>query len=558
MKISKKLIIGFSLVILLAIIVGAVGILGMQKLHDSGVSMYEKQIIGLESLGKASVAYEDIRLSCREIVLHCSYDDLKSAHLAKQRYQNHLKEFEYWMNEAHQVAATDELVRFYDRIVTLFHDEYMPKVDTIVSKSLADVPDHRHDLEINVRLVSILRINERIENLMTGMMDLESALAKQTSSENNNLIRLLIEFQFLLLIIAIVIAVIVAVYITRGISRPISEAAEILHEVAIGNFEARVKGNYKGEFAIIKESVNTTALGIHSYLNDKLEAEHAAHESELAKGRAEAVTEAMISSIDYASRIQKDLLPESTTFEKAFADYFVIWNPRDIVGGDIYWMKNFAEGTVLCVCDCTGHGTPGALLTMLVVSTFEATINETNYQDTAEIIWNLEQRLVSVFNLNSRNRTKSKINDIQDGCDLAVLYIAKDGSVTTSSGRTHIFVCDGKEVRQFKGQRLSIGEGKIVCKQDVQVMKIDANPDNKFYIASDGLFDQIGGSPPRPFGYKRFKNIILTNHHEIQAIISDKVWDEFESYRGRQSRRDDFQLVTFKPQTGRVLHGGFI
>jgi len=65
------------------------------------------------------------------------------------------------------------------------------------------------------------------------------------------------------------------------------------------------------------------------------------------------------------------LLPETNKFEQAFADYSVKWEPRDIVSGDIYWIKSFDAGTMLCVCDCTGHGVPGALLTMLVVSAFE-------------------------------------------------------------------------------------------------------------------------------------------------------------------------------------------
>ncbi|MCL2605547.1 MAG: SpoIIE family protein phosphatase [Defluviitaleaceae bacterium] len=254
----------------------------------------------------------------------------------------------------------------------------------------------------------------------------------------------------------------------------------------------------------------------------------------------------VMESIIYAGKIQGNLLPNEQVFNEAFADYSVLWNPRDIVGGDIYWAKNFHDGTVLCVCDCTGHGTPGALLTMLVVSTFEAYINEENYSDTAQIVYLLDKRLASVLHVDDTEKKNRKATAIDDGCDLAVLFIAKNGDVTLSAGNIHVFVCDGKEVKQVKGQKLFVGEGQIKSKDDVAVNRIGAHSGDKFYIASDGLFDQIGGENKKSFGYKRFKELILENHHEKQTTVSAKVWDAFEKYRGDQSQRDDVEMVTFK------------
>ncbi|MDR0464994.1 MAG: SpoIIE family protein phosphatase [Treponema sp.] len=272
---------------------------------------------------------------------------------------------------------------------------------------------------------------------------------------------------------------------------------------------------------------------------------YAANESRLAKGRAEAAREAVISSIEYAGKIQRNLLPSESVFAEAFSDYSIIWKPRDIVGGDIYWIKNFKEGTLLCVCDCTGHGTPGALLTMLVVSTFESAVTENNYKNTQQVIWELEKRLTSVLNAKTENEEDENLN-IKDGCDLAVLFIAKDGSIALSSGHTHVFVCDGKNVTNIKGQRINVGEGKIKNSDEIKTVNIPFNPDNKFYIASDGLFDQPGGKESGPFGYSTFMRIILENHDNEQSIISDKIWAAFEDYRGDVPRVDDFELIGFK------------
>lgn len=250
----------------------------------------------------------------------------------------------------------------------------------------------------------------------------------------------------------------------------------------------------------------------------------------------------ILSSISYAGKIQRNLLPGEEAFQKAFKDYSVIWEPRDIVGGDILWLKSFEQGSVLCVCDCTGHGTSGALLTMLVASAFDDYVEEDNCCDTAGILWNLEQKLVSVFNRKSGDDSY----DNKDGCDLAVLFIAKEGNVRISSSHMHVYICDGKEVTQLKGQRIFIGEGEIKEKQDIEVIEIPANPDNTFYIASDGLTDQPGGPHSRPYGYGEFKRIILENHDEEQAAISDKIWNAFEAWRGAEARVDDFELISFK------------
>jgi serine phosphatase RsbU (regulator of sigma subunit) len=257
--------------------------------------------------------------------------------------------------------------------------------------------------------------------------------------------------------------------------------------------------------------------------------------------------EAIISGIEYASKIQRNLLPLDNAFKEAFGDHFSIWKPKDIVGGDIYWIKNFDGGTILCVCDCTGHGTPGALLTMLVVSLFEATVNEDNYTDTAQIVWELDKRLTSMLKFEHGEQNDSRTT-LDDGCDLAVLYAARDGSVKFSTGNIHVFVCDGNDVTRHRGQRIHVGEGALKSKEAVKVVSIPANEDNKFYIASDGLYEQIGGEEKIPFGYDTFSKIILENHNEKQSVIAERIWQAFEDYRKDSPRRDDVELITFKPR----------
>jgi hypothetical protein len=272
-------------------------------------------------------------------------------------------------------------------------------------------------------------------------------------------------------------------------------------------------------------------------------------ESELAKNRVEEANETILSGIKYSSEIQRNLLPRKEILDEAFPDHSVIWDPRDIVGGDIYWAKNFDDGTALVVCDCTGHGTSGALLTMLMVSAFESFFTERNHKDIAWVMYMLDHKLKTV--LNSKDDRNN--SDIDDGCDLAVMFIAKDGGVTLASGNMSVFVCDGKSARRIKGQKIFVGEGSLNSKDDVKVTHIPADGENKFYIASDGLFDQPGGERGTPFGYGRFEKIILENHSENQTAISAKIWEAFEAHREAEARVDDFALITFKPQSEVII-----
>jgi len=268
--------------------------------------------------------------------------------------------------------------------------------------------------------------------------------------------------------------------------------------------------------------------------------------SEQAKLSAEKANATITESINYASKIQKNLLPPLNMLEAALSDHSVIWQPRDIVGGDIYWARSFDDGVAICVCDCTGHGIPGAMLTMLAVSACNTTIIEKRHTDTAQILYLLDQRLSYVLNVENDGK-KNNITDINDGCDIAVFFISKDGTVTMSSAYIDVLVCDGKEVSKYNGQKITIGDGKLTGRDDVKMITIPANPNNKFYIATDGLADQIGEKSGKQFGKRIFSRVILDNHNEKLSVILAKLWTAFEEFRGGQDRRDDIEIISFKP-----------
>jgi len=178
---------------------------------------------------------------------------------------------------------------------------------------------------------------------------------------------------------------------------------------------------------------------------------------------------------------------------------------------------------------------------MLVMSIFKTAVDESNYNDPAAIIWELDKRLAATLNADDSSA-------IKDGCDLAVIFIASDSTVSISAGNINLFVCNGKKATRFKGQKIWVGNGAIKNKDDIKVITIPADRQSRFYIASDGLYEQIGGPDQIPFGYDAMEKLILENHNEKQSVISDKIWTAFEEYRGTNTQRDDFMLISFRPK----------
>jgi len=405
---------------------------------------------------------------------------------------------------------------------------------------------------------------------VAGLVGVEINVDDVVATINTSML-VMILFALGVLTVFFVLAMFVA---NRGLIKPVKEMTQIMSKVCDGDFDLEYPKSSIREIKILSESFGNmiktistvieeiqkrnqeiidgnltkvddgfTAKGDYQKILDGADAirvNMASHMEELAQ-QLKIINE----GIRYASKIQTSIIPDSDKLGKAFSDFSVIWKPRDIVGGDIYWAKNFDDGTVLCVCDCTGHGTPGALLTMLVVSAFESTITKDNHKDTADILYMLDKRIASVLNVKS---SAEEYSDINDGCDLAVLFIANDGTVTFSSGNTNIFISDGKEVTRHRGQKIYVGEGKIKNKDKIKTTVIRANPESKFYIASDGLYDQIGGDDKIPYGYDEFERLLLENHSKKHKFISDTIWQSFESYRGDNTRRDDFELITFTPK----------
>lgn len=266
-----------------------------------------------------------------------------------------------------------------------------------------------------------------------------------------------------------------------------------------------------------------------------------------AKDAVEAAHRSVRESIEYASIIQTALLPDTEILSRFFKDAFVYWMPRDTVGGDIYLIHEFNDGDdcLIATIDCTGHGVPGAFVTMLVKAIERSLV--ARIRDTNEVIE--PGKVLSIFNRSIRNLLKQDDPDTNcnAGFDGGVIHYNKSTNTVKFAGaETALFYLDGDKVKTIRGSRHSVGYKKSDPDFTFKEHTLTVHEGMRFYISSDGFLDQNGGEKGFPFGKKRFQALMLEQAerplHEQLPIFEKALL----AYQGEEERNDDVTVIAFE------------
>ncbi|MBT6095950.1 MAG: PAS domain-containing protein [Rhodospirillaceae bacterium] len=245
-------------------------------------------------------------------------------------------------------------------------------------------------------------------------------------------------------------------------------------------------------------------------------------------------------SIDYASHIQRSVLPDDTFFS-ILSDYFVLWEPRDVVGGDLYWCKIWGDGLLIILGDCTGHGVPGAFMTLIATGALDNALMDVPFGHVGQMI----QRVHQIMQITLGQHGDKGASD--DGMELGAVYLGADGDEIIFSGaRFQLFMMEDGEVSVIKGTKSGIGYRGISHTQAFEDHQIINLGPKTFYMTTDGLTDQIGGPHRRMYGRKRFTKLL----HEIvelpMAEQQDRIRASLAEYQGDEERRDDVSIIGFR------------
>jgi PAS domain S-box-containing protein len=246
------------------------------------------------------------------------------------------------------------------------------------------------------------------------------------------------------------------------------------------------------------------------------------------------------SSIKYASKIQKSILPSAQSLDAQFSDHFVYWEPRDVVGGDIYWSYRWGEGVLLILGDCTGHGVPGAFMTLISTGALDRAMADVPVGDVSQLVQRMHQNMRESLGQEDGN------GGADDGLELGACFIAPGQSELKFVGaRFDLFVVENNDVRLIRGGKKGIGYHEVTDKHSFDECIVESSPTTRFYMATDGAVDQINDMKKQRFGKKRFKNLLLEVQNMPMSEQGDAIRDAIIGHQGSAPRLDDIAVVGF-------------
>lgn len=241
-------------------------------------------------------------------------------------------------------------------------------------------------------------------------------------------------------------------------------------------------------------------------------------------------------SITYAKRIQNAIMPSAETLNESFNEYFVFFKPRDIVSGDFYWVKQIHGFTVYAVADCTGHGVPGALLSMLGISFLEEIVTKARF-DTPDVILNRLRKKVK-----KSLKQSSKDQESKDGMDIALCVIDHESLELQFAGAYNpVYILRAGELIELKATRNPIGfhmKEKDFEKSDFQLQQGDV-----LYTFSDGYTDQFGDEGRTKFNKTNFKKLIQKISDKPMPEQEDILGKILMQWQGKNEQTDDIIVV---------------
>ncbi len=249
----------------------------------------------------------------------------------------------------------------------------------------------------------------------------------------------------------------------------------------------------------------------------------------------------IIDSINYASRIQESILPVEANLKKQIPDMFIFYKPRDIVSGDFYWSASHGNKVFIAAIDCTGHGVPGAFMSMIGNTLLNQVVNENKVYDPQEVLLAFNEKTVDTLKQYDKGESQGFS---EDGMDVTFLcYDKKEKIVEIAlAGHTSLYFKNGKRYT-IEGNIFSVGGnvGLDGIYYEKHTIKIDSP--TTVYMYSDGFQDQFGGINKQKYFSSRFHDFIAKNHEKPMDKQRDIIQNEFNYWKGEHRQLDDILVI---------------
>lgn len=242
-------------------------------------------------------------------------------------------------------------------------------------------------------------------------------------------------------------------------------------------------------------------------------------------------------SINYAKRIQQSILTSENYFKKYTEDFFILFKPKDIVSGDFYWALDYDQKFIVMTADCTGHGVPGAMMSMMGTNFLNEIVNEKGVSAPAAILNTLRSDIIRALN------PEDSVVETKDGMDCSLCsFDFRNGRLTYAAANNHFYIVRNQELIVSNANKMPVGAGHNANVLFEEFM-IDLKKGDLVISLTDGYADQFGGPKGKKFKYKQLDDLLLANAHRPLKEVHAKLNEAIESWKGALEQVDDICVI---------------
>lgn len=328
-------------------------------------------------------------------------------------------------------------------------------------------------------------------------------------------------------------------FVERLVLRPLRGLQESAQAIAAGRFEVTLPVQNADEIGALTEAFSVMADRVRKHTNElESKVDERTRALALANNQMASAHKKIDDSIDYASLIQRAILPDRQMAKVLGDDHFVIWRPRDIVGGDFYVFIEDGENFLLGIMDCAGHGVPGALMTMLARAAIDLAVAEVGPRDPAAILQRTDSAMRAMLADAQLPRA------LATNMDAGLVYVDRTRRQLTFSGaKVALYACAGGEVFEHPGLRRALGDKRT---GEFFNHEVEMPSGMTFYLVTDGFLDQAGGEHGFGFGNTRYLALVR-EHSSLSLAEQARAFERaLDGYRAGRPQRDDITMLSFR------------
>ncbi|SMH44385.1 SpoIIE family protein phosphatase [Azospirillum agricola] len=339
----------------------------------------------------------------------------------------------------------------------------------------------------------------------------------------------------------------ISILLNRLVLAPLARLTRSAGAIATGDYRIRLRNTRSDEIGQLTSAFNHMASTVHDYTMT-LEQRVTERTEELRQSNEQlgVVNRQVMDSIQYASLLQAAILPDERAMARRLDEVFALWRPRDVVGGDFYIFRELGDGPdgdfLIGVADCSGHGVPGAFMTMMVNAVLDHVVSETPDGDPSAILGGLNRMVRAAL---ARGRENPRFDN---GLDIGLCLVRpRSGDLRFAGGRIGLHVVDpaAGTVAEIKGDPQSLGYRRSRIDHVFTVHTVPLAPGVSFYLTTDGFLDQAGGPRGFGFGNRRFDAMLLEQAGQPMADRKTAFARALANHQGDRPQRDDITLLGF-------------